>query len=140
MKPEELRIGNLAQDQNGNILEVRGIKVGNIHYYVIDRSKYPLNEGWQAEPIPLTEEWLLKFGFECEEDIFFKLPFPENISWCRDFAFILFNGVFGGVEIITYHDKSKQKVFHEHTVYIKHVHQLQNLYYALTGEELEIKK
>lgn len=60
IKANEIRIGNLMQDQQGNILKVIGIVEGSISYHVVDRSKFPLENGWSAFPIPLTEEILLK--------------------------------------------------------------------------------
>ena len=71
MKAENLRLGNLAQDQDGNeliVIELRNHpaeeKKSNISFTVVDRSKFPLPNGWKAEPIPLTEQWLARFGFE----------------------------------------------------------------------------
>lgn len=65
--------------------------------------------------IPLTEEWLLKFGFErlFETGSTYSLG-DFNVS---DFGE---NGIF--------HYDVKQQ--------IKYVHELQNLYFALTGSEL----
>jgi len=72
------------------------------------------------DPIPLTEEWLLKFGFVKHKttDIY------------PTFAKQMFNWNDGILYIIGYG-------FMNH---IKHVHQLQNLYFALTGEELVVKE
>ena len=79
------------------------------------------------QPIPITEEWLVKFGFE--EDF-------EGISstWHNEVKSIR-------IEII--HDSNG---FHSIVgafgtwIEINHVHQLQNLYFALTGEELTFKQ
>jgi len=120
MKASDLRIGNLVNDQNGNLLKVIGLTTESKSLYVVDRSKFPLPKGWKDEPIPLTEEWLKRFGF-------------ENTS-----SF--------GTE---YYDKGKLVICQEDgldyiedltNVNIKHVHQLQNLYHALTGEELKINE
>jgi hypothetical protein len=54
MKANELRIGNYVYDTLG---KVNKIDLEAITYVV----KEPHN---QVKPIPLTEEWLLKFGFE----------------------------------------------------------------------------
>lgn len=59
MKINELRIGSYIQDMDGNVVEVRALsaviglpeKINDIPY-----------EGY-FQPIPLTEEWLIKFGF-----------------------------------------------------------------------------
>ena len=81
------------------------------------------------EPIPLTEEWLERFGFD--EDGFKQYEFinwgikvkkdPHAIS---ETNWIVFHGFMNQFSEI---------------VSLKHVHQLQNLYFALTGEELELK-
>jgi hypothetical protein len=76
-------------------------------------------------PIPLTEEWLLKFGFKP------KMIETEYYSFWKI-------GHLGAR-----YDKKTHEVeityigaFLKH---IKNVHQLQNLYFALTGEELTIR-
>jgi hypothetical protein len=85
-------------------------------------------------PIPLTEEWLLKFGFEkvSADYVSYNLKAAEDvyIVYADDYSCGLFN--------------SKESEEEELGVIpnwetIKHVHQLQNLYFALTGEELTIK-
>jgi hypothetical protein len=82
------------------------------------------------EPILLTEEWLLKFGFEKDEDHIWIFPTNTSLrlwgfAWnVQQFSFNV-KGV-GWDEIIT--------------PSIKHIHQLQNLHYALTNKELTIKE
>lgn len=76
------------------------------------------------KPIPLTEEWLVKFGFEksiyhC--DIYELNKNGFEISF--DFKDRVINGCY--LECIE--------------LDIKYVHQLQNLYFALIGKELTIK-
>lgn len=75
-------------------------------------------------PIPLTEEWLVKFGFEIN-----KHHFTKWINETNTF-------------IIMFDDRKKNYFICDCPIdcNIKFVHQLQNLYFALTGEELEIKK
>ena len=76
--------------------------------------------------IPLTEEWLLKFGFIKKIDAYFYNDYCiEDIhngeTWViSEFDYIRdeFTAIGRG---------------------INYVHQLQNLYFALTGEELKIK-
>jgi hypothetical protein len=77
-----------------------------------------------ARPIPLTEEWLLKFGFE-----------EEYSQLTNIYKYFLPNTPFG-------YCQGKFNVFTQtgcFSVETKHVHQLQNLYFALTGEELILK-
>jgi hypothetical protein len=75
----------------------------------------------ECEPILLTEEWLLKFGFNTTQwDNFnsHRLMIGNN-----DYTIVIYSD--GNCEI--------GDVV---TCKIKYVHQLQNLYFALTGEEL----
>ena len=67
--------------------------------------------------IPITPEWLERVGFVSK---------PNNL-------FIL-----GKIELRYYRGRSDVLVRGINVSY-KYVHQLQNLYFALTGEELEIK-
>jgi hypothetical protein len=76
------------------------------------------------KPIPLTEEWLLKLG--CIEVY-------ENAFQDVDLTFIV---EFKENKFIVYLICPMPWIELEH---IKYVHQLQNLYFALTGEELIIK-
>ena len=106
MEAQDLRIGNLVY-HNGEIHETKGATI------VYQKSTY------KCEPIPLTEEWLLKFGFEKETDDYWG---TSNCDEC----FIY---------------EAKEKCYTGYINYVKlnYVHQLQNLIFALTGTELEIK-
>ena len=119
MKTQELRIGNLIQQG-----EITMISNSNVW---IDDDIFLTDE---IEPIPLTEEWLLKFGF-----ITFDSKQIYN-EWFLNFDGILkykiFHSKYTGVEEFTMPHSDKP-------IKLKHVHQLQNLYFALTGEELIIK-
>ena len=108
MKAKELRIGNWVN--NGEQLD-----------YVIDTSSMmdlmneaQVNEGLTGlKPIPLTEEWLERFG-------------------CELIVFDITKGDIGFDFWLTpkWSDYSI-------SVNLEHVHQLQNLYFALTQEELK---
>src|SRR5690606_37877190 len=75
----------------------------------------------EIQPIPLTDEWLLKFGFFKRGKCWYlndnSHPFTSNCSTDIDGFFIWIGGF---------------------KIYIKHVHRLQNLYFVLCGEELEL--
>ena len=125
MEAKELRIGNLLRDKVSKTeLEVIELTKDDIVTYVIDRSKFPLEKGWGLEPIPLTEKWLKRFGYfiietnKCveafRENFRYSIQQVENSEhwfWCD------------GQTVITN---------------LKHVHQLQNFYFALTNEELTL--
>lgn len=121
MKSNELRIGNIIEiDQYPNNRVITTIECGNDIDQVIK-----LN----GKPIPLTEEWLLKFGF-------LKYKYGHNAY--RQKSFIIEEGL-----LKNYPYGFRKRIFKEDSLgltYLKHVHQLQNLYFALTGEELQINE
>jgi hypothetical protein len=82
----------------------------------------------EAKPIPLTEEWLEKFGFEKTSGISYSSGEEKRTNiWRKDkFTYNGWNGWW----------VMKRKFSGKN---LQHVHQLQNLYYALTGEQLTIK-
>jgi hypothetical protein len=124
MNTNELRIGNLCQDKiSGALLKVTGTHENDISFYVIDRNLFPLQPGWQAEPIPLTEEWLLRFGFEKNDNNqFILMEGSVDILFNKDLNGWTCDGINFSINMT------------------EHVHQLQNLYFVLTGEELKLKE
>jgi len=78
-------------------------------------SKEPLN---QVQPIALTDKWLLKFGFE-----------KYFVNWYRVNNFY----------IRKIGDKFETEIGECLYKTIDYVHQLQNLYFAVTNEELTMK-
>lgn len=124
MKAKELRIGNLVKI-HGNIETVFGIIKDQpisqssaifTGVMVEDKTEYWLDS---VSPIPLTEEWLIKFGFRDGNEGFAD----EWNKWFKD-----------GLELEPFMDHFEMYI--NECVYIKYVHQLQNLYFALTNEEL----
>jgi hypothetical protein len=112
MKAQELRIGNWIQFRHTET-PVR-ITLGD---FVREYNNEHLED---YEPIPLTEEWLVKFGFEFDKGCSYWKSEIELTKDTMEEYFTAFDcRGFGLCE--------KE---------IKHVHQLQNLYFALTGEEL----
>jgi hypothetical protein len=117
MKAAELRIGNLVLYKE---TEVIPIKCHDIDW--LERHA----ERPDMSPIPLTEEWLLRFGFEPEDDG------NKRPRFIKDGVFALNKN--GDVWYWKYYGANGDKDYAE----IKYVHQLQNLYFALTGIELEL--
>jgi len=54
-EPKDFRIGNYARTKEVN---------GTVNEFAIENG-WQLDEGLELLPIPLTEEWLLKFGCWC---------------------------------------------------------------------------
>lgn len=138
MKANELRIGNLVKDSfmaGGVRIPCQTKLVGEIgllhvQLYDVDEpiacqechGNYDIT---LLEPIPLTEEWLLKAGFEHHPD--------QEIWNNNDLLFCLsYSERYEGFTLYVNHEYEQGKPF-------KYVHQFQNLYFALTGTELEIK-
>ena len=129
MEAKELRIGNYLnfefhKDSGG--IEKVGVFLSDIENLIYggNRSKY-------YTPIPLTEEWLLKFGFVKD----------KKHNNCCDLELennFYLQGVGYGKSNIKYEVILTDSNDNELTL-VKHVHQLQNLYFALTNEELTIK-
>lgn len=121
MDPKEYRIGNLLRDKvSKTLLEVIELTKEDIVTHVIDRSMFPLKDGWSLEPIPLTHEWLIKLGYTSDEPILSEKPSfyrkGNHKIWC---PFDQFLDDYYRFEI-------------------KYVHQLQNLYFATQQEELKL--
>lgn len=79
--------------------------------------------------IPLTEEWLKRFDFKPSSDYDLQKNF---IGWTRD-------GSDYGVAVKSTHHfflDAGDDNYYRIPVKLEFVHQLQNLYFALTGEEL----
>lgn len=75
------------------------------------------------KPIPLTEEWLLKFGFEKQ------MAWTYRIHMFGDKWLVVYLGQKGwSINNKNYPDFMK----------LDYVHQLQNLFFAITGEELKL--
>jgi hypothetical protein len=125
IEANELRVGNYVNHNNfkvpmmvsGLILEDRRFRVAVIG----SNSTLMCGGSWSA--IPLTEQWLIDFGF-------------KRTSYGREFkgfhleasSRVLATDVLSGF--------SWEQVVDEKYLRILHVHQLQNLYFALTGIEL----
>lgn len=126
MKNIELRIGNYLQDAKGKLAPVEGLSKNKIKAYSGMVTEMPL------KPIPLTEEWLLKFGFYTDnEGWYYSLDFDKNqdtFKICPLYSNGIPSGMFSVLNCMACVKK------------IQFVHQLQNLYFALTGEELTINK
>lgn len=123
---EHLETKELRQ---GNIILVSGKPgiVSEIYDYDVIRvsePEYPVSVV-HTRGIPISEEWLNKFGiFRCKS-------YPECFEIPNGFPSYEFeNGRFVVSE--SYYLSCMPE--------IKHVHQFQNLYFTMTGKELEIKE
>jgi hypothetical protein len=123
MKASELRIGNLVEI----IQRRKGI------YTTIEASCLDINRiDLVYKPIPITKDLVLRLGFikeyntdEGENRYCFYLNNSDDSFYIN--YDISYNGWYLGASTYGFLKS------------IEHLHQLQNLYFALTGEELTLK-
>ena len=130
MKANELRIGNLI-DRQDYICKVTKIEEGGIITEPLEYKGERFVEQ-RVEPIPLTEEWLVKFGFNVYNKpggytVYIKYK-PKTRQYLQ--KIYTFKDCYGWDGIFAFDGSIQTR--------IKYIHQLQNLYFALTGEELTI--
>lgn len=159
IRANELRIGNIVYAQENQTLpkDVRNnYPKGNIEVEDIiqhdginmcrcDCAAYRFED---IEPIPLTPELLVKCGFYRTID---KVKYPNSIDELRlpivtdefkKYTFKSMSLIFshsGDFGFNYIHDINDGNTVDDDTYLpnIKYMHQLQNLYFALTGEELK---
>ena len=132
IKVNELRLGNYVSVNKGFEMLVYSIFKDDTLY--LDFIPPLVNEAdiWEEDaedvsPIELTEEWFLKAGFEKSftNDFWYSI----NVGDKR-----LLISTLGNIEI-----EKWDRTMIAFPDICKYVHQLQNLYFALTGEELKLK-
>lgn len=119
MKNTEIRIGNLIFDNLNRVVRISEVRLEHLVFYLSNgnKIKHTLNS---FKPIPLTEDILLKCGVWNNTDLrlpnapIYFLKHPKN----------------NGEYILFFHSFSLGNT--------KYLHELQNLYFALTNTELEI--
>ena len=135
MNKKGLRLGNLIQDGKGKPFKIEELTKEGIKAYSGMITQLPLN------PILLTEKWLQDFGFQAQPLSFDKCisEFPNTerkaLVVTEDYVAIR-NGKkhkpSGYDELIVVRNSDmKGKMY---------VHELQNLYFVLTGKELTLIK
>lgn len=134
IKANELRVGNLLEyhvNEEGMTWEPTAIDHQDIAWCTTDEDNF----NKVHRPIPLTEDWLLKLGFEVRES-----------STCKEWYIGMNEITHDWLFSITWLDRPElinapNAPFYRNGRHaLRFVHQLQNLYFALTGKELEIKE
>ena len=133
--PKELRIGNLlyCTDQKREVsiteinrstlclLSLKGHSVGGFDHIMF-------------LPIPITPEWLERLGFVINDD---------DGNWnSRDWVIYSFGSFSVGEKerVYAWRNKADDDFYSTYWPHFKHIHQLQNLYFALTGTELTLSQ
>jgi len=121
IKANELRIGNLLNyDTSEGDVVVITTDFGTMQWATVDPKGFNLVHS----PIPLTEDWLVKLGFE------------KTMTWTYTIDLL------GSLKLVYYlGEKGWSLGFKNYSDFsnLKYLHELQNLYFALTGKELEMK-
>lgn len=147
--PSELRIGNLIYTRNSDysekakkgwdlseILQINiygggycnlGKEIGK-RYNDIDKHCY-FSDKCELKPIVLNRDWLISLGFveDENEELVLKNDLANIVQTCFMGLWKIKVEMIGNTECIT--------ILNEDFLY---VHQLQNLYFALTGSELQL--
>lgn len=112
MKASELRIGNwlLFNDSLVTIIPQHLIMLSDSRHW------------FRAKPIPLTEKWLKDFGF--------VTPIQRHGVYIKGRL-----QIYGIMSYLIEEDTLRAHFIPNK---LEYVHQLQNLYFALTGEELAL--
>lgn len=133
--PQELKINNLVYVPGTD--QIVPITTINMDIGVIVNRSLRMLSFSEIEPIELTEEWMMKFGFEREDTGSVSAQFNIGLNPVTHdylFSLIWFKDYKNDYEL-------KGFPFYRNGHFtLKYVHQLQNLYFALTGEELTIKE
>ena len=119
MKANELRIGNYVNIE-GDVVKVKEIYEKSIHYANGEYEGYATEDFIQ--PIELTEEVLVRIWFKKIDNGIFRRKIGFYALIFNGVMLNIFDGVTGVLEIKC-----------------EYLHQLQNAYYCLTNEELEVK-
>lgn len=130
----ELRVGNLVYWKDDKLFhEIRSVSKDQIHPIELIERDYERNVNYahsckleDLNPAPLTPRILMSAGFKYLHRVFLKnFDDPIDLTICFDKDG---HAYFCGENI------------HVHNVNlnIQYVHQLQNLHFAITGEELKL--
>lgn len=130
MNAKDFRIGNFLKDEvTGSILKINELSDKGYGFKVVEWLKEVNGEIKRSEikpaPIPLTNELFMKNGFVKDN---------ETYSWSKLFNFDEYDYLF---ELECFPNDGAF-YFERKCGQIKYVHQLQNLYFVLTVQEIEI--
>ncbi len=131
LEAKDLRIGNLVygvsdgQKILSDVVSLDSVNLTEHPIWLISKYNQTSDEYESVEPIPITEEWLLKLGFK-EQNTEIGSRFRKKnfyIAKNTDFDFYL-KDVKSGIYI--------------HLTKLDFVHELQNIWYCLNGKDLKI--
>jgi len=128
MEANELRIGNLVNSIGYDFYEDHIFADGTYDEHLVDIETLMFLEGKNPgytstgfKPINITEEWLVRLGFK-DTGVAFEIETQKCLTM---FSYQSEKAFYVGIKDLV--------------LELEYIHQLQNLYFALTGEELTIK-
>ncbi len=140
IRKTEIRLGNYVRDRGGKVIRIdfieliqKGVETKFGQRIFIDKKEvHPMTEYTAyAEVIPLTEKWLLDFGFI----LYSTGSFCKHLN--NDDSYLVIDLKYkNGVWLNINQEGVENSIKLSH---IKNVHELQNVYYSLTGIELQLK-
>ena len=125
IKANELRIGNKLNFLGDvvtfkNITEIREDGI----FWIKTFEPKIESKNFHFKPIEITEEWLLKFGFKNKNG--------QNRYELKHIGMVLLNDSVCVTMYDAYNEVDNSLVL------LNYIHQLQNLYFALVGSELQL--
>jgi hypothetical protein len=126
IKHNELRIGNVIMYEEASF-DINSESVKSISQLKVTAVKsLPTKEKGEQfykdiKPVPLDKKWLLKFGFEIYK-------YRANTFGLNGYSFDL--------DKMSLHNDLPADCNKINEIDLKYIHQLQNLYFALTGNDL----
>ena len=138
MNKIELRLGSIISTSymTSGLFKVEKLMRNKCHFCRIFEENIKSDTTYTyIEPVLLTKEWLLKFGFKLN----------DCKGWCSSCDNTHEVYELNSVDIAIEDNKFKlwielEDVYYNHSIIeVKSIHQLQNLYFALTGKELTLR-
>lgn len=135
IQPNEIRIGNYVATicDEPEILKIEGIKLYDddsdddcIRLESLDKW-HPI---YSVAPIPISDEMLLKSGFEKTLD---RFEYIKDIDGHNKFRIVLTHE-YERYAVADLDFIDTMDIYH----FVDNLHQLQNIYFILSGKELEI--
>lgn len=134
VRANELRVGNLISLDD---IPVRVRTIGDTTYSVkTDKMDWKAEMQGKYKPISITDEWLNKFGFDYDA-VDYSISLDElgkDLILIKSKDGYFYPTIYATAEFS--HLENQTIALNR----IKSVHELQNLYFTLTGKELKIKE
>lgn len=145
MKAKELRIGNFityhpdAVDEGTELIPLQIISISSEYDNVKLDEPFDNVYGFdEILPIQLTEQWLKDFGFAISYDTGNNKIYghKKELDYYSDYGtqYVIIETLEREKKVIKYFEFG----YYEKQIDCEFVHQLQNLYFALTGEDLTL--